>query len=239
MTTPASVSDDLSPLICARKVALVIDTCSAIDILRIPQRSDENSVSGIREIEAAFQLIRDSAAPSGNTKIILPHPVSTELSDNRPEGLKELQKAIRSASAKIDIFSKIHELAGLTSTLSAPSSELTAVEDALEKLVDLLVLHSISLSESADAVTAAYARVVRGVAPARKGSNQQMKDCAIVEHLLAVAPKLKDAGCEKLIFLSANKKDFCDESNNLKEPLKTEFDYAGIEFVMLWQTAKP
>jgi hypothetical protein len=238
MMTPTSVSDDLSSLIGARKVALVIDTCSIVDILRIPQRWDDNSASGIREIEAAFQLVRDSTAPSGNTKIILPPPVSTELSDNRPEGLKELRKAIRIASAKISIFSKIHELAGIASSLSAPAGELTAVEDALEKLVDDLVLHSISLSESAEAVTAAYARVVKGVAPARKGSNQQMKDCAIVEHLLAVAPRLKAVGCEKIIFLSANKKDFCDESNNLKEPLKTEFDCAGIEYVMLWQVAK-
>lgn len=238
MTTLASVSDDLSSLIGARKVALVLDTCSIIDILRIPQRSDDNAASGIREIEAAYQLIHDSSAPSGNSKIILPHPVSTELSDNRSEGLKELQRAIQSTSAKIDIFSKIHELTGLTSSLSAPTNELTAIENALEELVDELVLHSISLSESAEAVTAAYARVVGGVAPARKGSNQQMKDCAIVEHVLAVAPSLKAAGCEKIIFLSANKKDFCDESNNLKEPLKAQFDTAGIKYVQLWQIAK-
>lgn len=238
MTTPASVSDDLSSLIGGRKVALVLDTCSVIDVLRIPQRSDDNSDSGIREIEAAYHLIHDSTAPSGNSRIILPNPVLTELSDNRPEGLKELRKAIKSASAKIGIFCKIHELTGFTSSLSAPANELAAIEKALEKLLDELVLHSISLLKDPQSINAAYARVVGGVAPARKGSNQQMKDCAIVEHLLAVSPSLKAAGCEKIIFLSANKRDFCDEGNNLKEPLKSEFDTAGIEYVQLWQIAK-
>lgn len=238
MTTLVSISDDLSSFIGSKRVALVVDTCSVIDILRIPQRSDENVAFGIREIEAAFYLIQESAAQSGIAKIILPHPVTTEIVDNRDEGLRELKNAILSSRAKLEIFSRIHQLVGLSSTLSAPEAELSLAGKALEDLVDNLVANSLSIREDSQSVTAAFARVVSGIAPSKKGSSQQMKDCAIVEHLLAVSPRLKDAGCERTIFISSNKRDFCNEANNLKEPLSSEFLGAGIDYVQRWQAAK-
>lgn len=222
----------------SKRVALVVDTCSVIDILRIPQRSDENTASGIREIEAAFYLIQESAAQSGIAKIVLPHPAMTEIGDNKNEGLRELKNAIRSARAKLEIFSRIHQLVGLPSTLSAPEAELILAGKVLEDLVDELVDNSLSIREDPTSVSAAFARVVGGIAPSKKGSNQQMKDCVIVEHLLAVSPRLKDAGCNRIIFISSNKRDFCNEAGNLKEPLSSEFWRAGIDYVQRWQAAK-
>ena len=236
MIRSVSGSDDFTPIVGNRTTALVVDTCSAIDILRVPSRYSDSS-HGAREIQAASSLIEDCSNANGKSLIIFPYPVITEITDHKNDGLEELRKAIEVAKSKIGIFSEIQSVFGQPSSIRFPDNELVDAGAALERLVNDLVNNAICIEESQQAVTAAHRRVVSGTAPAKKGS-QQWKDCTIVEHILEVAPRLSEAGCQQIILISSNKNDFCDERNQLREPLASEFDKAGITYVRQWQAAR-
>jgi hypothetical protein len=236
MIRSISGSDDLAPIVRNRRTAVIVDTCSAIDILRVPGRYADSS-HGAQEIQAASFLIEDCADATGQSLIMLPYPVITEIADHKNNGLQELRKAIEIAKTKIGLFSEIQSVFGQPSSIRFPENELVEAGAALERLFDSLVNNAICIEESQQAVSAAHRRVVAGIAPAKRGG-QQWKDCTIVEHILEIAPRLRDAGCQQIILISSNKNDFCDERNRLREPLASEFNNAGITYVRQWQAAR-
>lgn len=215
--------------------AIVVDTCAALDLLRLPHRSRSPEVAS-RAIDALRNITNDANSPSGRSLVLLPPPVPLEITSNKDTVVEERKKSIEKAINSLMIYQELQRVSLLSSSINLPLVELEQVEAKLEQALQELISCATALKESNAAKSKAMGRVVRNDAPATKGG--QAKDCMIVEHLLEVAPQLTAAGCQKIIFISSNTKDYCESTSKVREPLATDFSSLGILFVTSWDWAE-
>jgi hypothetical protein len=234
MNSHVETTSDFGPLIGDRRTAIVVDACAALDLLRLPHRS-QSPQAAARALNALTAITDDAKNPSGGSFVLLPPPVLLEIASNKEKVLEERRVSVAKAVSSLMTYHELQQVSLLSSTIRLPLEELEEVELKLEQALQELVSCATVLNESNAAKLKAMERVVRNIAPATKGG--QAKDCMIVEHLLEVAPQLTAAGCQKIIFISSNTNDYCERQPALREPLGTEFSALGIAFVTSWEWA--
>jgi len=235
MNSPVETTSDFRPIVGARRTAIVVDACAALDLLRLPHRS-QSPQAAARAIKALTAITNDAKDPFGGSFVLLPPPVLLEIQSNKDKVLEERKTSIAKAVNSLMIYHELQKVSLLPSSIKLPLEELAQVELNLEQALQDLISSATVLNESNIAKSKAIERVVRNDAPATKGG--QAKDCMIVEHLLEVAPKLTAAGCQKIVFISSNTNDYCERPPAVREPLAAEFSALGISFVTSWEWAQ-
>jgi hypothetical protein len=235
MNSPVETTSDFRPIVGDRRSAIVVDACAALDLLRLPNRS-QSPQAAARAISALTAITNDANDPSGGSLVVLPPPVLLEIASNKVTVMEERKKSITKAINSLMIYHELQKVSLQSSSINLPLEELEQVEIKLEQALQELISCATVLTESNTAMSKAMERVVRNDAPATKGG--QAKDCMIVEHLLEVAPKLTAAGCQKIVFISSNTNDYCESPPTVREPLATEFSSLGISFVTSWEWAQ-
>ena len=208
------------------------DTCSLLDLIRIPFR-EKDSRQAVRQLQAA-QIIHENIAQK-NVWVILPSLIKNEWHDNEPSTSEELgnhlTKIDRLNSIVIDILEFFNNPLPCTMKFADKN-----IEQMLRDISKSLLDKSIAIQSDPECEKKAYSRVIGNKPPATKGG--QLKDCTIIEHIFELTKLLDLEEFEKpRVFLSSNTNDYCINRTILKPELATEFESCKLSFSNSWEWA--
>ena len=217
-----SISDILKIVIDNPKPVIFIDTCALLDIVRAPIREDIPA----ENIAASIDLYN-----SKDIWLIASEIVTTEWNDNVAEVERTTLNTIKSLHKNLLIFKN--------SVKNSPTPkkwnynyDITSfdIEKVLKQISSKLIGKLNIINIDADCNNKAAVRVIKGIAPSKKGKSE-FKDCAIIEHYLELASRLKaNSFKNKLIFITSNKNDY-GTPFEIREPLEAEFSDNKILYV--------
>lgn len=217
-----SISDILKMVIDNPKPIIFIDTCALLDIVRAPIREDIPA----ENISTSIDLYN-----SKNIWLIASEIVTTEWNENVVEVERTTLNTIKNLHKNLLIFKNSVKNSPTPSKWNY-NYEITSfdIEKVLKQVSSKLKGKLNTIKIDADCTHKAGMRVIKGLAPSNKGKSE-FKDCAIIEHYLELALRLKaNSFKNKLIFVTSNKNDY-GTPYDIKEPLKTEFSDNKIHYV--------
>ena len=228
--TLLKIDDAVNEIINRSSPVLFLDTCTLLDIIRLPfrQKSPTTAKSFLESVGNANQLIKRSKL----SLVILP-PVLKEWNNNLPNTKAELSRHIREIILRLEILSAIHSSGA--GGLVVPDLLSLKTESFLETICNDLILSAIHIEQDNDLVLKANDRVVNNIPPSRKGT---IKDCIIYEHCLQITSLLRsEEFTENIIFFTSNTKDFCVSNGNAKQPINDELSNLSIRLCLNWSWA--
>lgn len=206
------------------KPLILIDTCSILDIIRVPIREELNA----EQLIGGAQSLLENAL-GGKIYLAITSTVRIEYDTNLPEvqdGLKSLAEK-REKQAKHYVLST--SLAGLPIAGAGPFAPDT-LSGVLSQLAADIVSHTYEIEGSDACSGRAMGRVVGNQAPASKGKSEA-KDCHIIEHFLELARSLRSLGfSEKIAFVTSNSNDY-GKIGDLRPPLEDQFRVVDLHYV--------
>jgi hypothetical protein len=234
--TPTSITQVASELSRLGAPVLFPDTCSLVDIIRLPYRLKDTSRLE-RHLQAASRVrVAAGQKPAGVQIVILP-PVSIEWAEHSNATVGELRVLLKDTDGFSD---RLHASAKIL------GNALRSPVDFQHSLIDqdLLALSSdirtsgTVVARDSDCTDKASTREITKTAPAVKGGAH--KDCLIVEHALQICREIRAAGSTiPCVFLTSNTSEFCavGTKNLLASPLDTEFASVSLTFTSTWEWA--
>jgi hypothetical protein len=136
---------------------------------------------------------------------------------------------LRAVREQLERFRAACRLVGLPVPAQL-SPRYERIPDRLAGLATRIHDAAIILADDNDHWLRAVKRHINKLPPAARG--EQVKDCAIIEHFLALCDSLRQGGFrEKCIFVSSNTKDYCEHAVRLHPNLGREFEAVGLDFV--------
>lgn len=196
-----------------------VDTCCILDVV--------NSIH-LKELPENYGILVNELLSINKTSInlITCDTVETEWNNNIKKVLstleQELIKTDRNISTSYNLLNKL-----LQSTYSIPANlkELN-VQTHIGNLSETFLNQCIKLEHSNQHGSLAMSRMLKHIAPAKKGKSEP-GDCLIIETFLDMCEQLRTSGFDKLIiFFTANKSDF-GTHGKLISPLDAQFDAYG------------
>lgn len=230
--SPYNLADLVGLLVTAEKPIIFYDTCTLLDLIRLPIR--EESPDNIISILEAAKSIRDAVNNDNIYSIRLPL-VSQEWSKHAEKIQSDTKFYFENLDMRIEATKRIAAFNGQ----SFESGNLQDLElhNSLYDLSLGLLHEGLALSEDDDVMKRASVRTLACHAPAAKG--KELQDCVIYEHALQVMAELRTQGIgSPLVFLTSNIKDFCEQGSVPKEPIKTELENLGAVLVTQWTWAE-
>lgn len=216
-----SIDTIVDSILEAPKPVILFDTCALLDIVRSAER--ENISSEI--ISTALELIT-----CDDKWLISCEVVDTEWKDNIDSveiyvrnALRNLHKRALSFKGALD-HSQSQEVWEYSKYFTSYELEknLTSISNDLRGVLTLI-------DRDSDCVLRATDRTIKCIAPASKGK-AEFKDCLIIEHFIELSNKLREREfSSSVVFVSSNKADF-GSPFDIKEPLRTEFLNASIQY---------
>lgn len=203
---------------------LLLDTCSIIDLVRVPIRQTRVDLLG-----AAQKLLARVNANPRQLWTVVNQQVVQEWQDNAFKVAGEVAAAMSvTEDAARRLVAAARDL--------APGQRVSTFSLGGLRLDSLLVARSRSLLEGAVALTdddaclqRALGRMRSGRAPSSKGK-PEYKDCHIIEHFLELARRLRSSGfTNSIAFVSSNTEDY-GKSPGLP-PLDAEFRAVQLQYV--------
>jgi len=174
-----------------------------LDVLRSPHR--DGVPSGIIEATVALST-RASATPRQAWVVAaeqMHHEWTEHVANVEQETRAEIDKLARRLAA-LRAVTQALPAGPLARVDLIPLDLPTQLRAVAQGLLDCAQL----ISQDGARVQSAWARVRDGVPPASKGK-QEMKDCVIFEHYLALSRRLRGAGfVPALVFVSSNTTDY-------------------------------
>ena len=185
---------------------LFIDTCTLLDIIRLPFRQKKSTTAKayLDSAENAIKLVKDN-----RLRVVILPLILKEFGDNLSRTKDELSRHVKNISSSLEILYSIHSNG--YGKLIVPDLFSFKTELILEKICCDLIELGIHVKQKDDTTLKANNRVIMNIPPSRKGT---LKDCIIYEHCLELAALLRNQGFnEKMVFFTSNTEDFCENSN--------------------------
>lgn len=232
-----SINDAVTKVATSPAPILFPDTCALVDIIRMPFRI-KSANDANRLLNAAGGLVTLSHTPSPDLWVIIPPLVNEEWNEHNQSTLQELEKHFR----KLDIWTSVAHASANSVGVNLANPVMFHNQDIAKNLTILaggFFNNAIALSEDTSCINKAYNRVKNNTPPARRGG--QLKDSAIVEHVLEFCSLLRAGGYNNTcVFITSNTNDFCEPNSGgvPKEPLKSEFQSVNLSLVTNWDWGK-
>lgn len=208
-TLVSSVKDNPKPII-------LIDTCSILDILRVPVRPNIK----ISHLNGALKILQK--IKSNSLYGILTETVANEYKNNLHNISVELERSIQKLVANNEKLINSIEIAGLTFDFNLKDIGEIKIVESLRKITDEFIRNCMILTKDDECVLKAQSRVEMGQPPSCKGK-QESNDCLIIEHFLKIGNVLrKSSFTNNLVFISSNFHDYGD-APSIKIPLDKNF----------------
>jgi len=225
--TPLHISDTVHRIIEQSAAVLFLDTCTLLDIIRLPfrQKCPTKAKAYFLSVQKVIQLIHNK-----ELTLVIPPPVEKEWEDNLENTKAELSRHIEMTATSLQILSVLH--ASNTEVFVIPDIHSFDTESFLVKICENLLLLGVHVEQDDTLVLKANYRVVEKIPPSRKGA---IKDCIIHEHCLQIASNLRNQGFLKdIVFFTSNTQDFCEKNGTVKYPIHDEFTNLNIKFCSNW-----
>ena len=227
--TPTTILNAVNSITASNAPVLFLDTCAILDVIRAPQRKEiQNKV-----VSAANEIISKTLIDPKQLWIVATVMVKDEFNQNFQEVEYKLMQHIKKVNQDIE---DLQWMANCLFPLSEVNSLVFAemeIPNMLRQIAEKLLNHALIIPEDEEnnyIFKRSQKRIVDKKRPSQKGW-EQYKDCAIIENYLEVSKQLRNRGFqEKCVFVSSNKKDFCDTGTNIHPDLNTEFKEVGLEY---------
>ena len=217
-------SANLAKVLAAEAPVLMLDTCSLLDIVREPMRTD----CKLGNVKAAIAMLLAAESKSKLT-VLIAEQVSLELNDNTKDVMQVAGKAMNQyiVQAKhIDLVAMEFGAAGSMSTTHLVDHLVRA-----KAVLDRWVIVGIPVPAGHAVAQKAMHRVRHGIAPSKRG-RENSKDCFVIESYLEVAAQLNAAGfAERMVFGSSNTNEYLDPvSGQPPSPLNAELSAQRVDY---------
>lgn len=226
--TPITILNAVNSITTSTAPVLFLDTCAILDVIRTPkQESIQNAVISVtNEI-----FIKASREPK-QVWIVATTMVINEFNEKLETVEDELVQHVKKVDRELEKLRITANSLFSSSQIEPLKFQNLKIPDALRKIADNLLETSIIIARENDCKLRAGDRVIDGKRPSQKGK-EEYKDCEIIEHYLEVSRQLRNRGFkEKCVFVSSNKKDFCEKNTtNIHPDLDTDFQEVGLEYV--------
>jgi hypothetical protein len=208
---------------------LLLDTCSILDVMRVPVRRQSNQLTAIGRLIAACTAVPEKC------RMIRASIVAKEFANNRPAVEAELRRFIADLKSQADEFDEASRHFGLPVAANFYSSLPLAA--SLIGLADSLLNVCLEVDADQSANNRAVDRTLHKKRPARHGRGLQ--DSIIVEECLELVRLLRAGGfAEIAVFLSSNSDDFCeDDKKTLHADLAADFTAVDLQYARIWPEA--
>jgi hypothetical protein len=208
---------------------LFIDTCSILDLIRLPYRQSKANLAE-SYLEAAKKIV--NLARSKQLIIIILPLIEEEYKNNLLNTKQELQSHVKKLALNLEILKSVHSSS--QNQLSAPDLFILETCGYLENICDEIFSHGIYLKKYEKITSTATNRTISQTPPARHGA---VKDCIIYEHFLEQSKLIRAKSIqEKIVFLTSNTEDFC-ESRLPKSPIDIELLSINASLCLNWSWA--
>lgn len=224
------IDDAVNEIINHPAPILFIDTCTLLDIIRLPFRQKKSTTAKayLDSAENAIQLIKDN-----KLRIVILPLILKEFGDNLPGTEDELSRHVKNLSSSLEILYSLHSKSH--DKLIVPDLLSFKTELILKKICNDLLELGIHVKQNDDTTLRANNRVIMNIPPSRKGT---LKDCIIYEHCLEMAALLRNQGFnEKMVFFTSNTEDFCENKIKAKQPIHNELSNFNIGLCVNWTWA--
>ncbi len=227
-----SLSDATEALMRNPSGILFCDTCSLLDIIRLPIRYKKLNyiTSALNSISNIIQEIQQ-----GNISFVIPTLVKDEWTEYARSIRNDVCQHIKGVDAQYTIIRTVALDQGTSlPEITFPASDLA---DHLYNLSAEILNSCIELIKNDECSLRATERSVSNIAPASKG--ESIQDCIIYEHVLEVMNRLQKQGfAGPKVFLTSNTKDYCTvSSSSPKPPVDTELKNANSILCTNWNWA--
>jgi hypothetical protein len=219
---PYSMDDVVNGILANPKPVILFDTCALLDIVR----------SAIRDnISPEVISAASSLTSSDDYWLISSDVVNLEWLNNIDIVEADTRNSIRDLHKRALVFKAALDHSTSPEKWTYPKHFASYDLEQNLKSISINLKESLTLIEC-DAICTQRAsnRVIQCIAPASKGKSE-FKDCLIIEHYIELGNRLKTGGfSNSIIFISSNKSDF-GSPYDIREPIKTEFHNANIEYI--------
>lgn len=219
----AAVADLAKPILC-------VDTCSLLDIMRDPTRETARA----HERQAEINVVE--LAEAGELVLLMAQQVETEFHAHDQRVQDEARTKLRKLSEQVARVNDITAIFGSSQVLETAHFEgcVPMARAVVQRWLDQL--HTIA--PGADIHSRAFARVNANRAPAKRGK-ESSKDCLVYETYLEAVAKIRAAGtASKIVFVSSNIADYCENRSIVKSEIASEFGALSIEYAPNMAAAK-
>ena len=204
---------------------LLLDTCSILDITRVPVRENLSDVI----VSAAKELTLRTSKNPPEIWLVVSEFVKREWCDHADNLRTDLGNQIKNLDNKITPVRSAFIALGIGPPLVDPELQSLKIDHHLYNLSKNILDNSYIVIEDSVCTNKAIQRYNRREAPAVIGSSPN--DCTIIEHYLELCVLLREKSfSEKIVFISSNTNDY-REQNNLKEPLVSQFSKVSLEYM--------
>lgn len=204
------------------KPVILFDTCALLDIVRSAVRDNISP----EIISAASKL-----SSSDDNWLISSEVVDTEWENNIEIVETDTRNSVKNLHKRALVFKEALDHSTSPEKWTYPKHFTSYdLERNLKSISNELRESLILIESDSTCIQRASNRVIQCIAPASKGKSE-FKDCLIVEHYIELGNRLKAGGfSNSIIFISSNKSDF-GSPYDIREPIKTEFSNANIEYI--------
>lgn len=218
------IADVVRELVQADCPVLFLDTCDLLHIIRAIPRDKFSRYPG-----EALRLRTALQATPPACRLVVSHLTRQEWEDNQPSALKESRDRLTTLNNFSAAYHDVREAMGIPIPFGRADYLNSGVAEGLLELSKGLLDAAIEIDRDEACLTRATDRVLSKIPPSRKGG--EFKDCAILEHCLAVCRELR-AGkfADKLIFCTSNVKDYCEVKPLLHPELAAEFASINLTY---------
>lgn len=177
---------------------LFVDTCSLLDILRLPYKAGQRQSSYYQpeDYDALQNLAADIKA--GRILLLCSTLSIEEINDNKVSVDNLLAEFQNKLSIAFPLFAHI-------SGTSIATNIKQLVDDDLRQIYETMRSNAYYIGQTDAVLQSAFQRVINNQLPARK-NKKDIKDCLIWETFLTIQEIL--AHSDRLVFLTSNTKDF-------------------------------
>jgi len=211
---------------------VLLDTCSLLDVVRQPTRT--NIPSGT--ITAALTIAQRTRTNPRGAWIIASDLILEEWATRAQNISKDVEVQISKIERDVD---QVLAAARLLPTVTQPPRlSLTGLRlhDELHDIAAQVLACAEILKGEPNEILNAHRRLVNGLAPAKKGK-QEYKDCVIIEQYLSFCRDLRAGGLTThCIFVTSNINDY-GTPQGLLPPRDMEFAAVGLEFALNFDAA--
>ncbi len=216
----SSIAELTDRILAAPAPVVFLDTCAILDVARAAR---EQPFANIALYTHAFIQRAKSSSPT--TYLVIADIVPMEWNNNIDVTKRDSVRSVETTERLISVAKELR-----LSTGAEPSfGMMKEIPTRLRNLSEELLNTALVIDRTSVAVTAAVDRVFANKKPS---NGNEIKDCYIVEHYLAVARELRSRQFAKpLYFVSSNTKDFAQPSSSrIHEDLEPDFTAVRLEY---------
>jgi len=191
---------------------LLIDTCSLLDIIRVPHRANIH----ISHLEGAKNLLRVQH------HLVVTKTVEIEYMHHLTPTCIELERYVLKFASNGERIINALESMDLDYQFYISNIEKLDLVQKLKSISDGILNKALIIEKDSQCIDKANTRTELYQAPARRNKSES-KDCVIIEHYLKLAKLLQqNTFSKKIVFITSNSNDY-GSAPNPKPPLDTEF----------------